>query len=116
MSAVIPKISEKTYALSQVRNTYVFAVPTSMNRVEVAKAVKQQYSVDVVSVNIAVQKGKKVRFISKGGRRVNTGVRADVKKAYVRLGAGQSIPVFAALSDNETNTEGKGPEERKKGK
>lgn len=108
MNTIIPKISEKTYLLSQTRNTYVFAVPDHMNKLEVIKAVKAQYEVDAVSVNIVNAKGKAVRFVRKGGK-VNTGKRADVKKAYVRLVEGQSLPVFAALTDEETAVDGKGP-------
>lgn len=112
MNAVIPKISEKTYLLSQTRNTYVFAVPSTLNKLEVAKAVKEQYEVDAINVRIVNVKGKAVRFVRKGGR-VNTGVRATVKKAYVRLAEGQSIPVFAALTDEEQQAEGKGPRDVK---
>ena len=115
MNAVIPKISEKTYLLSQTRNTYVFTVPASMNKLEVAKAIKAQYEVDAESVRIVVAKGKAVRFVRKGGR-VNKGVRQDVKKAYVRLAEGQSLPIFAALTDEEQQAEGKGPRDTKGGK
>lgn len=108
MNAIIPKISEKTYLLSQTRNTYAFSVPHTMNKLEVAKAVKTQYEVDAVSVRIVNAKGKAVRFVRKGGK-VNTGVRANVKKAYVRLAEGQSLPVFAALTDEEQQVDGKGP-------
>jgi large subunit ribosomal protein L23 len=95
---IVPRMSEKTYMLSVERNTFVFDIPLTMNRVEAAKTVKAQYGVDVVSVKIAIVKGKAVRFVRKGGR-VNTGVRADVKKAYVRLAAGQTLPIFAAAEE-----------------
>ena len=108
MNVVIPKISEKTYMLSQTRNTYVFTVPSTINKLEIIKAVKAQYEVDAVSVRIVNAKGKAVRFVRKGGK-VNTGVRETVKKAYVRLAEGQSLPVFAALTDEEQSVEGKGP-------
>jgi len=108
MNAVIPKISEKTYFLSEKQNTYVFTVPSTMNKLEVIKHVKAQYEVDAVSVNIVNAKGKAVRFVRKGGK-VNKGVRMTIKKAYVRLAEGQSLPVFAALTDEEQTAEGKGP-------
>lgn len=110
MRAIIPKISEKTYRLSQERTTYVFVIPKDMNKHEVARAMKAQYEVDAVSVTTVVQKGKAVRTIRKGGR-MNKGVRQDVKKAYVRLKEGQTLPVFAALTDEEQAAEGKGPKE-----
>ena len=113
MNALIPKLSEKTYGVSQTLNTYVFIVPATMNKLEVARALKAQYEVDAVGVRIINVKGKAVRYVRKGGR-VNTGVRADVKKAYVRLAEGQSLPIFAALSDEEQQAEGKGPKEGSK--
>lgn len=98
IKTLIPRISEKAYKLSQERNTFVFDIPLNMNRTEVVKALKEQFEVDAESVKIAIAKGKAVRFIRKGGK-TNTGVRADVKKAYVRLVKGQSLPIFAAIDE-----------------
>ena len=91
--AIHPRISEKAYAMSQT-GTYVFVVPVTSNKVEVAKAVTAQFDVTVEEVNIVVQKGKPVRFYRKG--KFDTGNRSDIKKAYVRIAKGQTIPVFAA--------------------
>ncbi len=91
--AIHPRVSEKAYALSQV-GTYVFVVPEGTNKVEVARAVEAHYDVSVVSVNIAVQKGKPVRFYRKG--KFDKGTRSDIRKAYVRLAPGNTIPIFAA--------------------
>lgn len=120
IKTLVPRISEKGYKLSQERNTYIFDIPESMNRVEVAKAVKEQFEVDAVSVKIAIVKGKAMRFIRKGGK-VNTGTRANVKKAYVRLAAGQSLPIFAAIdeameadSKTEAKEEAKAPKTESK--
>ena len=98
IKTLVPRISEKGYKLSQERNIYIFNIPENMNRVEVAKAVKEQFGVDVVNVKIALIKGKAMRFIRKGGK-VNTGTRANVKKAYVRLPVGQSLPFFAGVDE-----------------
>jgi len=98
MNVLVPRMSEKAFKLSTDRNTYVFNVPLTMNRSEVATAIAKEYSVTVESVKISIAKGKAVRFIRKGGR-VNTGNRADVKKAYVRLAKGQSLPIFAAVEE-----------------
>jgi ribosomal protein L23 len=98
IKTLVPRISEKGYKLSQERNIYIFNIPENMNRVEVAKAVKEQFEVDAVSVKIAIIKGKAMRFIRKGGK-VNTGNRANVKKAYVRIAKGQSLPFFAAIDE-----------------
>ena len=98
MNVLVPRMSEKSFKLSQERNTYVFNVPLDMNRTQVADAIKAQYSVEVVDVTIAIAKGKAVRHIRKGGR-VNVGTRANVKKAYVRLAVGNSLPIFAAVEE-----------------
>ena len=98
MSVLVPRMSEKAFKLSTDRNTYVFNVPIDMNRNQVADSIAKEYSVTVESVKIAIAKGKAVRFVRKGGR-VNTGFRADVKKAYVRLAKGQSLPIFAAVEE-----------------
>ena len=96
--ALKPRISEKTYGLSQTRNTYVFVVPTDANKVTVAQAVAAQFNVTVEDVNIMKVKGKVKRSYRKGGR-PGVGQRADIKKAYVRLKAGDEIPVFAAMEE-----------------
>ena len=93
-----PRVSEKAYGLSQLRNTYVFEVPTGVNRYEVAQAVAAQYEVTVESVNIMNVKGKVKRTIRKGGR-PTMGKRSDIKKAYVTLKEGDSLPIFAAVEE-----------------
>lgn len=93
-----PRISEKAYGLTTTRNTYVFEVPKGANRFEVAQAVAVQYEVTVEGVNILNIKGKVKRTIRKGGRPI-MGKRADVKKAYVTLKEGDSLPIFAAVEE-----------------
>jgi large subunit ribosomal protein L23 len=109
-----PRISEKSYGLSQLRNTYAFDVPTNANRTEVADAVAAQFEVTVLSVNILNSKGKVKRTIRRGGRPV-MGKRADTKKAYVTLKAGDELPIFAAVEDT-TEAEPKPDQQQKKGK
>ena len=95
---VRPRVSEKAYGLSQ-SGAYVFIVPTDANKVEIAKAISSQFDVTVTSVNTVTQKGKAVRFYRQG--KFDNGTRSDIKKAYVRLADGQSIPVFAAEEPEE---------------
>ncbi len=99
--ALKPRSSEKTYVLYQARNTYVFDVPTVVNKIEVKAAVEAQFDVTVTKVRIVISKGKDARSIRIGSRaRSNvSGTRADVKKAYVTLKDGDSLPVFAALDE-----------------
>ncbi len=102
-----PRMSEKAYGMSQIRNTYVFEVPKEANKHEVAVAVAKQFDVTVETVNITLTKGKVKRTYRRGGRPV-VGRDNDVKKAYVRIKAGDTIPVFAAeevaQADNEKAT------------
>jgi large subunit ribosomal protein L23 len=89
---IYPRISEKTFAQAQT-GMYVFDVPTRATKQQITDAVAKQYSVNVVDVNTVVAKGKVKKSYRKGGAPV-VGKRKDVKKAYVRLAEGQSIPVF----------------------
>jgi large subunit ribosomal protein L23 len=92
------RVSEKTYGLSQMHNTYVFEVPKDANKLTVAQAVAAQFKVTVEDVNISNLKGKAKRTVRKGGRPV-AGRDVDVKKAFVTLKAGDSLPIFANDDD-----------------
>jgi|SRR5665213_2137219 len=98
--ALKPRMSEKAYAMSQT-GVYVFDVPGSVNKHTVASAVTAQFDVTVETVNITNIKGKAKRTISQKGRRVSRGKQSNVKKAYVTLKKGDSIPVFAAVEEAE---------------
>lgn len=82
-----PRISEKAIGLAE-KGVYVFEVPMSANKLEVARVVEGAFKVKVVDVNMLVAKGKPKRF-----RRI-LGRQADVKKAMVKVKAGQSIKLF----------------------
>jgi large subunit ribosomal protein L23 len=99
-----PIMSEKAYGLSQLRNTYVFAIPKGTNKHTVARAVSAQYEVTVTDVNITNIAGKAKRTIRKSGRAV-AGRQNDVRKAYVTLKAGDSLPIFAALEQEAAEVE-----------
>ncbi len=90
---LIPRISEKTYGLSAVRNVYTLDVPGDSTKHTVARAVAAQFGVTVETVRIVNVKGKVKRTVRKGAR-PSTGSRSDVKKAYVTLKAGDSLPFF----------------------
>lgn len=93
MLTLIPRISEKSYALAQ-DNTYVFNVPKDANKQQIAASVAEQYNVAVKDVRCVIIKGKKVRAFR--GKRQNPGkaYRSDRKKAYVSLETGSSIDMF----------------------
>lgn len=117
---MIPRISEKAYAMSQRDNvkTYVFEVPTSSNKHSVARAVTMQYDVVVTSVRTTTAKGKIKQSYRKGGRPI-TGTRSDVKKAYVTLRSGDVLPLFIEEQKEEekqVKAEQKAVKEAKKAK
>ena len=100
-----PRLSEKSYGLSQVRNTYVFDVDSEANKHSVARAVADQYEVTVTNVNITNLNGKNKRtFLDRRGKFVR-GARSDVKKAYVTLKEGDKLPIFAQEEEAEAKAE-----------
>lgn len=108
-----PRLSEKTYALSEQCSTYVFDVPADANRQAVAAAVTSQYEVGVKSVRIAHSAPKPLRSYRKRGRGL-VAQSAGVRKAYVTLKDGDSLPMFDSPSDEADNTSTKiGTKEKK---
>jgi len=100
-----PRLSEKAYGQSQSGGVYVFEVPGDANKQTVAEAVATQFSVGVTNVNIMNVKGKDKRtYMNRRGKFVQ-GSRSDIKKAYVTLVKGESIPIFAAEEEAEAKAE-----------
>jgi large subunit ribosomal protein L23 len=96
-----PRLSEKAYGLSQSHNVYVFDVPRDASRQSIAAAVSAQFEVTVLKVNVTNHKGKAKRTLSQKGRRSTKGMQSDVKKAYVVLKAGNTLPFFASIAEEE---------------
>jgi large subunit ribosomal protein L23 len=86
-----PLITEKATLLSE-HGQFVFRVAPEATKPEIKQAIEGLFNVTVVSVNTLVQKGKTKRF--KG----RLGTRSDVKKAFVKLAAGQSIDFTTGLA------------------
>jgi large subunit ribosomal protein L23 len=84
-----PIVSEKATFIADKREQVLFKVAPGATKPEVKAAVEMIFKVQVESVQMLVQKGKKKR--SKNG----IGRRSDVKKAFVSLAPGQEIN-FAA--------------------
>jgi large subunit ribosomal protein L23 len=110
--ALKPRISEKTFMLSQLHNTYVIEVPASASRALIAKAVKAQFNVTAASINIINAKGKPKRTVRKGGR-PTMGKRSDIKKAYVTLIPGDKLPFFADVEEDAAAADKKDKKEKK---
>ena len=91
---LLQHISEKSYAASQGR-TYVFIVPKTAHKLQIAKAVEAQFNVKVTDVRPLNMKGKPVRSMVKNRQRVRVDAkRTDRKKAYVTLAEGNTIAMF----------------------
>jgi large subunit ribosomal protein L23 len=86
-----PLITEKATMLSE-DGQFVFRVATDANKREIKAAVEGLFGVTVLAVNTLVQKGKTKRFKGRPGQ------RSDVKKAFVKLAAGQSIDFTTGLA------------------
>lgn len=98
-----PRVSEKAYGQSQALNTYVFDIKAGVSRQQVAKAVEEQFKVSVTAVRLAGLPGKRQRTVRRG-RIAKPGYRPAVRKAYVSLKKGDSLPFFA---DSETGKKAK---------
>lgn len=98
---VTPVTTEKAYGLSQ-KNVYVFNVPLSANKNEIADAIQLQYGVEVKAIKTLVQSGKAVRFSRGKNRYPGTTSRSDSKKAYVTLSEGSSLAIFEQPEEPKT--------------
>jgi len=98
--SVIPRATEKAYAQS-ANNVYVFNVPLTANKQEIAAAVESQFEVKVERIKTLVQAGKAIRFSRGKNRFPGKTTRKDSKKAYVTLAAGDSIQVFDTPVEEE---------------
>ena len=104
-------MSEKAYTQSS-HGVYVFMIDKDVNKHSVARAVEAQFDVKVKAVNVTNIDGKAKRTISVTGKlSVNSsGKRNDIKKAYVTLAEGFSLPFYAAVveaQEQETATQAK---------
>ncbi len=85
-----PRVSEKSTRLADSNRQYVFQVASDAAKPEIKQAVELMFSVKVDSVQVCNQKGKSKLF------RRNTGKRADIRKAYVKLKEGFDIDFLGA--------------------
>jgi large subunit ribosomal protein L23 len=84
-----PLVSEKTARVQELANQYVFEVAGGATKADVKAAVEKLFNVKVESVQVVNTKGKVKAF------RGRPGARQGTRKAYVRIGDGQSIDLMA---------------------
>lgn len=90
-----PVITEKMTAAGEELNRYGFIVNPKANKVEIKKAIKEMYGVEVESVNTMNYIGKKTVRYTK--RNFTAGRKSSFKKAIVTLKKGDSIDFFANI-------------------
>lgn len=97
-----PRLNEKTYSLSKNR-VFVFDVDKGVNKLTIASAVEAQFEVKVDKVNIVNIPGKSKRTMNLTGKRAKNsyGKRNDIKKAYVTLAKGNSLPFFDVVEEED---------------
>ncbi|HXT79696.1 MAG TPA: 50S ribosomal protein L23 [Acetobacteraceae bacterium] len=86
-----PLVTEKATTLSE-KDQVVFRVAIDASKPEIKASVEGLFGVKVLAVNTLVQKGKTKRFKGRPGQ------RSDVKKAFVKLAAGQTIDFTTGLA------------------
>ncbi len=84
-----PVITEKGLGVKETEGTLVFEVAAAATKTEIKEAVQKVFKVKVEDVRTANFQGKERR------RGKFAGYRADWKKAYVRLKAGEKMPEYA---------------------
>ncbi|MEL6942803.1 MAG: 50S ribosomal protein L23 [Bacteroidota bacterium] len=90
-----PLMTEKSERVSDKYNQYCFVVDKRANKIEIAKAVEEMYSVGVASVNTSILPSKvKSRYTRSG---VSKGRKPGYKKAFVKLVEGDEIDFFGDL-------------------
>ena len=88
-------LSEKAYTLAD-KNIYVLKVALKANKHQIKEAVQTVFDVDVLDIKTSITRGKIVRKArSKKSGAVEVKL-PNVKKAFVKLKAGQKITVLAS--------------------
>ena len=85
-----PIITEKSMLLVEELNKYTFSVDKRANKIQIAKAVEELFSVKVVKVNVINNVPKKKRV----GQ--HSGFKPAVTKAIVTVAEGSKIEIFEA--------------------
>lgn len=96
MSVLIkPLITEKMTGLSEKRNQYGFVVSRTANKVEIRKAIEEQYNVNVTAINTMIYAGKNKQRFTKAA--ILKGRTNHFKKAIVTVAEGDVIDFYANI-------------------
>jgi large subunit ribosomal protein L23 len=86
-----PIVTEKGVAKKDAERTLCFEVSANANKTQIKNAVQILFKIKVEDVRTSITAGK----LRRRGR--FAGYRADWKKAYVRLKAGEKMPEYAEI-------------------
>ena len=86
-----PLVTEKGVTKKDADRTLCFQVSADANKTEIRHAVEAAFKVKVAEVRTSMTAGKLRR------RGKFSGYRADWKKAWVRLKAGEKMPEYAEI-------------------
>lgn len=86
-----PVISEKSTLVKETENTVVLEVAMDANKAQIKKAVEGLFKVKVSAVRTVIVRGKNAKV----GR--SYGMKRNWKKAYVKLGEGDTIEFFEGV-------------------
>jgi large subunit ribosomal protein L23 len=90
-----PIITEKMTDKGEKLNQYGFLVDVHANKLQIKKAIKEIYGVEVLSVNTMNYSGKiKTRYTKSG---LLKGRTSTYKKAIVTLAEGESIDFYSNI-------------------
>ncbi len=90
-----PIITEKMTQMSEKLNRYGFLVDKHANKLQIRKAIKDIYGVDVEEINTMNYAGKKKSRFTKSG--VISGKSGNYKKAIVTLAKGETIDFYSNI-------------------
>jgi large subunit ribosomal protein L23 len=90
-----PIITEKADSLSEKRGQYSFVVNKEANKIEIKKAVRDMYNVEVTAVNTTIMPAKAKNRNTRRG--IIRGRVSSFKKAVVTVAEGETINFFGDI-------------------
>jgi len=96
MSVILkPIITEKMTQMGEKLNRYGFKVDSRANKLQIKKAIKEIYGVEVADINTMVYRGKSKTRYTKSG--FINGKSNNYKKAIVTLAKGETIDFYSNI-------------------
>jgi len=92
---VKPVVTEKSTALQDNQQKYVFVVNKTANKIEIKDAIESMYGVTVESVNTTIIPSKEKSRFTKSG--LILGRKKAYKKAFITLVDGDEIDIYANI-------------------